>query len=218
MASPSEYCTKDDLYEAGLQRGALPNPGRLVAAVDIATDTLTLDGHGFRADAELLFRAEAGGSLPSPLVAGTTYYALVVSDATFRVSATAGGSAINLTTAGSLIVVSTPVPFTAAIRRASALVDDMLPAHVVPLTAPYPVVVVAVTADLAIAVLGALTGGSSADFVTLKLAGAQKILDRWGKGIPIRGANAPPGAGLAAVAATTAVDPLGWIPTGGTIP
>lgn len=214
----SEYCTKPDLYDAGLARGTLPNPGRLVASVDTSADLLTLDGHGFRADAELLFRAETGGSLPSPLVAGTTYYADAVSDSTFKVRASAGGAAINLTTAGSLIVVSTPVPFTAAIRRASAMVDDMLPAHLVPLTAPYPVVVVAVTADLAIAVLGMLTGGSSSDFVTEKLAAAQKILDRWAKGVPIRGAIVPPAAGLAAVTTVTGLDSRGWIPTGGTLP
>ncbi len=214
----SAYCSKEDLYDAGLARGSLPNPGRLVASVDITTELLTLDGHGFRADAELLFRAETGGSLPSPLVAGTTYYADAVSDSTFKVRSTAGGAAINLTTAGSLIVVSTPLPFIAAIRRASAMVDDMLPAHIVPLTAPYPVVVVAVTADLAIAVLGMLTGGSSADFITQKLAGAQKILDRWSKGIPIRGAVVPPAAGLSALAVTTATDPRGWVPVGGTLP
>ena len=218
MTALSAYCESADLYDAGLQRGALPSPGRLVSAVDTTTNIFSLDGHGFRSGAQLLFRAETGGALPSPLVAGTTYYALSLTDATFQVAASAGGAAIDLTTAGSLIVVSTPLPVQAAIEWASGMVDDFLPAHVVPLESPYPAVVVAVAADLAVARLGVITGGASADFVATKLAAAQKMLDRWAKGLPIRGAIVPPAAGLATVAVTTAVDPRGWIPTGGTLP
>lgn len=214
----SAYCVTADLYDHGLPRGGLPNPGRLVADVTIATEVLELDGHGFRDDAELIFRAEAGGSLPSPLVAGTTYYAIVVSDSTFQVAATAGGAAIDLTTAGSNIVVVTPLPFATAIAWASSMVDDFLPAHVVPLESPYPPSVVAVTADLAIARLLMHTGGASRDFVTTKLMEAQKLLSRWAKGVPLRGENVPPAAGLAAVAVATATDPRGWIPDGGTLP
>lgn len=218
MTALSAYCSAADLYDAGLQRGALPSPGRLVAAINATTNVLSLDGHGFRDDAELLFRAETGGSMPSPLVAGTTYYAIVLTDATCQVAATAGGAAIDITTEGSLVVVSTPLPTQAAIEWASGMVDDFLPAHVVPLDAPYPAVVIAVTADLAVARLGVITGGSSADFIATKLAAAQKMLDRWAKGLPIRGAIVPTAAGLSTVAAATATDPRGWIPTGGTLP
>ena len=65
MAAAPQYCTEADLYDYGLPRGSLPNPGRIVAEVASGTEILTLDGHGFRDDSELLFRAEAGGSLPS---------------------------------------------------------------------------------------------------------------------------------------------------------
>lgn len=214
----SAYCTKGDLYANGLPRGALPNPGRLVADVAEATDVLTLDGHGFTTNDVLVFRAEGSGSLPSPLVAGTTYYAIAASDSTFQVAASVDGAAIDLTTAGSGIVVSTPLPFDAAIAWASAMANDFLPAHVVPLEAPYPPLVVTVAADLAIARLMMITGGRSADYVAEKMAGAQKLLSKWGRNIPLRGDNVPAPAGLSAVATTTARDPRGWLTDGGGIP
>ena len=219
MTAPSAYCVDADVYElGGLPRGALPNPGRLIAEVSTGTEILTLDGHGFRAGAKLLFRPEGGGSLPAPLVAGTTYYALPLTDSTFQVAATSGGSPINLTTAGSRVVVSTPLPMAGAIEWASALIDDMLPAHAVPLTSPYPAIVVATAAELAAWRLLSFTGGASADALSTRLANAQRVIDRWAKGLPIRGANVPPAAGLAVVAATMATDARGWIPADGRLP
>lgn len=66
-------------------------PVTAVAASDIATST----AHGFTANQPVVFRGLAGGT---PLVNGTTYYARDITTDTFKVSATAGGSAINLTT------------------------------------------------------------------------------------------------------------------------
>ena len=218
MTAAPQYCTEPDLYDYGLPRGSLPNPGRIVAAIEADTEILTLDGHGFRDDAELLFRAEAGGSLPSPLVAGTTYYAIVLTSATFQVSATAGGSAINLTTVGSNVVISTPLSFITAIEWASALVDDMLVAHEVSLTAPYPKTVVAVTADLAIWRLMMQTQGLDRDAIADKLEQSQKTLNRWQKGIPVRGTVVPRSANLAITSSVSGTDPRGWVPTGGTLP
>lgn len=215
---PSAYCTAADLYKAGLPRGALPNPGRLVAAVATGTEIMTLDGHGFADGDELLFRAESGGSLPSPLVAGTTYYAVPLTDATFQVAATPGGSPINLTSSGSNIIVSTPLPIAEAIEYASGLVDDFLVGHGVPLSAPYPITVVSATADLAIARLCESTGGASLEFIEAKKASGQKHLERWAKGIPLRGAIVPPSANLAVVSSAAGTDPRGWLPEEGTLP
>jgi hypothetical protein len=50
---------------------------------------------------EVFFVIQTGGSLPSPLVANTTYYVKNANAQTFQLAATAGGAAINLTTAGS---------------------------------------------------------------------------------------------------------------------
>jgi hypothetical protein len=217
MAAP-EYCTEADLYDYGLPRGSLPNPGRLVADVEADTEILTLDGHGFRTDSELLLRAEAGGSLPSPLVAGTTYYAIVLTSSTFQLSATAGGSAINLTSAGSNIVVTVGLPFTTVIQWASATVDDFLVGHEVPLTAPYPLTVVNATAQLAITKLEAQTQGLDRQVILDKLEQVQMMLQRWAKGIPVRGNVVPTSANLAIVSTVSGTDPRGWVPTGGTLP
>ncbi len=211
----SAYCTAAQLHEHGLPRGALPNPGRLLAVVYPATDTLELDEHGFPADAPLLFRAEEGGELPTGIDAGTTYYAIPLTDATFQVSLTEGGSAVDIMTEGSSVVVTAALPKQAAIEWASALVDDYLPAHAVPLEAPFPVTVVAITAELAIAKLAASAGQASASLGAV-MERAQKQLERWGKGLPIRGAIVPTASNLSVVRSAATGNP--WVPTGGTIP
>lgn len=213
----SAYCTAADLYTSGLPRGGLPNPGRLVAAVDASSNILTLDGHGFAADDELVFRAEDGGSLPGGISAGTTYYAKPLTDATFQVAATAVGAAIDLSSTGSSVVVVVQLPIESAIRWASAMVDSFLPAHLVPMTAPYNELVVATAADLAVARLLAYTGQASTQIAD-KLAAAQKLLERWAKNFPIRGVNAPASAQLAVAGSSTSSDPRGWAPSGGTLP
>jgi hypothetical protein len=176
-----------------------------------------LDGHGFAEGAPVTVRAEAGGSLPSPLQAGVTYYVVPVGDDRISLSATAGGDAIDLTTVGENVLVIAPLPMAAAISYASALVDDMLPAHVVPLTAPFPPIVKATTAELAAAKLAAITGVKGANLSEATDA-AQKRLERWGKGIPIRGTNAPGAANLAANGASLSAafnDARGWQKFGG---
>jgi hypothetical protein len=213
----SAYCVAADLYSHGLPPGVLPNPGRLLGAVDTGTEILTLDGHGFRADQVVLFRAEAGGSLPSPLVAGTSYYAIPLTDATFSVAASAGGSAINLTSTGSNVVVVSPLPVDEWIAWASAMVDSFIPAHVVPLSAPFPALVVSITAELAAARGLAYTGGQSQTSIQDRIIAAQRLLDRWGRGVPIRGSAAPASSNLAAVATASDLDPRGWVPSGGGI-
>lgn len=180
----AEYCTASDLYSFGVPRGGIPNPARLVSLVSTSTEVMTLDGHGFDTDDPILFRAEAGGSMPSPLVAGTTYYAIVVSDSTFSVALTAGGSAVNLTTAGSHVLVYTPLPITDCIQWASDVIDEHLVGNSTPLTVPYPKIVVAACADLAASRLLQLTGGATVDLAA-KLASTQDLLKSWRKGIAL---------------------------------
>lgn len=209
------YCEAADLYDHGLPRGGLPNPGRVVDAVVTGTEVMTLDGHGFREDAELVFRAEEGGSLPSPLAEGTTYYAIPLTDATFSVAASAGGAAVNLTTEGVMVIVTTPLPVTAAIEWASAWVDEQIP-HVLPLEEPYPKTIVAAVADLATARLLRYTGAASVALEE-KLAVTQRLLERWARGVPVRGVTRPVSANLAAVVSSGG-DPRGWSSPGGMIP
>jgi phage gp36-like protein len=179
----AQYCTESQLYEHGVPRGGIPNPARLCYP-SASTDIITLDGHGFATDAELLFRVESGGTMPSPLSAGTTYYAIPLTSDTFKVSTSAGGSVVNLTTAGTSVLVSTPLPIDAAITWASDLIDNMLVGNSTPLTAPYPAIIQVACAELAAIRLMQLTGGATIP-LTEKLAQTQKLIDRFAKGIPI---------------------------------
>lgn len=208
------YCTNTDVYNAGLPRGTLPNPGREIASVSTSTNLLSLDGHGFESGQPIEFRSEIG-SLPAPLTEGTTYYALPATDSAFAVSTTAGGSAVDLTSTGSRVLVIAPLPFDEWIEWASAIVESFLPAHLVPLSAPYPALVVSVTADLAAMRGLQFVGGAQVD-VQARIANAQRTLDKWGKGQPIRGANAPRIANTSALNPPTA-DSRGWS-TNGRIP
>jgi len=210
------YCEESDVYAYGVPRGALPHEGRVAAAASASTDAIELDGHGFASGDELSLRAEAGGSLPSPLAEGTTYYALPVDGDHFQVAATSGGAAIDLTTVGGNIVVVVPLPIALAVAWASRLIDDMLPAHVVPLESPYPELVRMTCAELAAGKLAQLTGATS-ESLAATLDAAHKRLARWGRSVPIRGTNAPDPAGLATTAAATATatDARGWRRFGG---
>lgn len=210
----ASYATVADLYAYGLPRGSAPNPGRLAAAINSTTNAITLRDHGFAADDPITLRAEAGGSLPSPLAANTTYYALPLTADTLQLAATAGGAAIDLTTTGSRVLLISPLPTAAAIAWASAVIDDMLPAHVVPLSEPYPPIVVTTCAELAAAKLLGMQGvgvKSLGDLITM----AQKRLERWSKNAPIRGENAPANAQVAASASVPYSDPRGWNRYGG---
>lgn len=190
------YATRADVYKYGFSRGTLGNPGRLVASALASTDVLTLEGHGFETDDEILLRAEAGGSLPSPLVAGTPYYAIRLTDATFAVAAAPGGAAINLTTDGESVVVSAALPFDEVLEFYSRFVDDFLPAHLVPLAEPYPVTVTATVAELAAKKLQLIAGQASEAIDAVELA-AKARLERWARGLRVRDVRVTTSANLA---------------------
>lgn len=212
-----EYCTAADLHPHGVPRGALSNPGRLAASVSTAQATIELDEHGLALNDLVLFRAEAGGSLPSPLTAGVEYYAIPVGDSHFSVAVVAGGPAIALTTTGSRLIVIPKITKAAAIQWASAVIDDMLPAHVVPIVAPVPDVVRMTCAELAAFKLLSLSGGASRTLTQI-YDFAKKRLDRWASGVAIRGTNQPKPSGLAVSASSTysaRTDPRGWRRFGG---
>jgi len=206
----SSYCTIKDVYR-WVPRGSIQNPARLVSDINTTTDLMSLDGHGFLDDDELIFRAESGGTLPTGIVEGTTYYAIVVTDATFQIAASAGGSAINLSGTGTNVSVIIQAPWSDWITEASGEVDNTLPAHVVPLSSPYPPVVIAYVAGLvaekALAWSGVTNSGVAARLVELR-----KELALWRKnGLPMRGTSAPTtNANMAISAATTSTDPRGW--------
>lgn len=80
---------------------AIQSP-KVITAVTAGTDTMTAATHGLSEDMEVQFKAQ-NGSLPTGLSANTVYYVisagLTAND--FRVSATLGGSAVDITDTGS---------------------------------------------------------------------------------------------------------------------
>ena len=137
------YATRDDVYRQGVPRGALVSRGRVVGAVDTSANTLELEGHGLEAGTAVQFRADSGGSLPSPLSASGVYYALPVSgsDSLFRLEASVGGGAIDITSGGAspfMLVVPLGPSLDALLEVYSRWVDSLVIAHTVPFVAPYP--------------------------------------------------------------------------------
>lgn len=213
-----DYCDTSDLYSHGLPRGSVPNPGRLVVSVDTTGNTLTLGDHGLSEDDVFTLRPEGGvtASMASPLVSGTTYFAGVVSDSLFQVKASEGGPVIDLTTAGARMVLVVPLPLAAAIRWASSMIDQFLPAHAVPLdSGSIPEILRATTAELAAGKVLRMAGKSSKT-ITAMIEEAGKLVARWGKGVPLRGENAPTThTNLAKSATLPYNDARGWNRFGG---
>jgi hypothetical protein len=205
------YAQQSDVYTYGLPRGALGNPGRLVDSSLAATSTVTLSEHGFATGDPLTFRIPSGtnGSLPAPLVAGTTYYAIYETDSTFQVSATPNGAPITLTSDGVSVIVQKDLPFAQLLERYSRFVDGFLPAHVVPLAAPYPITIVALVAELTARRIQILSGVTSESMDALE-ASAAKQLQRYASGIPARDAATTQVESNLAVQATS---PAGQTPT-----
>ncbi len=209
------YATAADLYTFGLRRGVLSNPGREVESSVASTNVLTLDGHLFETDDEVTLRAVDGGTLSAPLVAGTVYYVVRLTDSTFSLAATAGGAVIDLTTNGDLMMVHSELPIAALLEAYSRFVDDFIP-HIVPLeadetTGAYPVTVVRIVCELAAAKLLSLSGQASVSMTEAEV-GAKAQLERWLKGMPIKetGITASSNRSHVSSYATTATDPRGW--------
>lgn len=83
-------------------------PFSIAATASAGTDLITAVNNQLATNDAVIL---AGGTAPSPLVLGTTYYARDISGNDFKVSATPGGAAIDLTTAGSGFSVRMPRNF-----------------------------------------------------------------------------------------------------------
>lgn len=69
------------------------------SAVDTGTDTITINGHGFRTGYNVVYSNGTGSDIGG-LTDGNEYYVINATTNTFQLSATEGGSAINLTSTG----------------------------------------------------------------------------------------------------------------------
>lgn len=72
----------------------------LCSAVSAAADTFTAEGHPFSEDDPMRV-VSVGGALPGNITAGAIVYAAVIDSDTIKAKSTSGGSAIDLSTAGS---------------------------------------------------------------------------------------------------------------------
>lgn len=192
------YAARGDVYRYGLPRGALGNPGRLVESALALNSVVTLNEHGFETGDPVTFRASDGGTLSAPLVAGTVYYVIRLTDSTFQASATPTGGPITLTTDSTSVLVTADLPIDALLERYSRWVDGFLPAHAVPLTAPYPVQVTAVVAELT-ARKAQILSGMTSESMREAFSEAKGQVERWLAGQPLRNATPAQRTNLAAV-------------------
>lgn len=72
--------------------------GQRAFTADATTNLITITAHGFAVNTTV--QVVSSGTLPAPLTAGTTYFVRDVLANTFALSLTAGGAAIDITSAG----------------------------------------------------------------------------------------------------------------------
>lgn len=172
---------------------------------------LTLDGHGLETDDEVTVRAAEGGTLASPFSEGTVYYAIRLTNATFKLAATVGGAAINVTSDGVEMIVSKEPSYDDIIEFVSRWADGFLPAHLVPLGVSEDVhpLVKGVVADVAAKRILNINGQASAAVDEAEKSG-RAILERYAAGLPLRGASVPARTNLAISSKQTGADDRGW--------
>jgi hypothetical protein len=94
------YATRDQLGN-GLYRGTLGGTLQAFSA-DASTDVLTAAAHGYNdGDAVVLEELRNGAALPTGLSEGVVYFVRDKTTNTFKLAATSGGAAIDVTAAGS---------------------------------------------------------------------------------------------------------------------
>ncbi len=177
------------------------------------TDAITCDGHGLETDSPITVRTLDGGSLPAPLVAGTTYYARRLSNRAFEIAAAPSGPAIDLTTDSFTMVVEQEPDFDRWINRYSRWVDLSLSGQVLPLgeTEPVHPVIATIVAEMVAARLYVLSGQKTTDDLDKIEVRSLAILARFVAGLPLRGAPTTSSANLAITSTPgSAADPRGW--------
>jgi hypothetical protein len=112
--------------------------------------------------------------------------------------------------------VTQEIPFDSFISKASAMIDERLPAHTCIDESDIPASVVEYCATLAASYALEWCGASTAS-IQSKRIDAKEQLDRWAKGIPILSKNRPASGNTALIGSSSRSNPRGW-PTGGFIP
>lgn len=208
------YCSRSDVT-GRLPLGSIASPAGIVASALAATDTITYDGHGFETNDLVNVRVAQNGVIPAPLSASVTYFAIRLTNATLKLSLTANGAPIDLTSDGEEVIISREPNYDDLIEFYSRWADTFLPAHVVPFgrTEAVPALVRGLVADLAAKRILNVDGKSSGAVDTAELA-AMAQLQRFATGIPVRGVPTPAHANLAVSTAlgtlSRSSDTRGW--------
>jgi hypothetical protein len=85
-----------------MRSGIIGGPYKPFVAADAATDLITEPGHGLVAGDRVVFEAIEGVALPTGITQGTRYFVIATGLTTdaYKVSATSGGSSIDITAVG----------------------------------------------------------------------------------------------------------------------
>lgn len=205
------YCSRGDVTRR-LPAGSVVSVVGVVESSLATTNVITFDGHGLETNDIVSVRAAEGGTLSAPFAAGTSYYAIRLSNGTFSLAATLSGAAIDITTNGVSMFVLREPDFDSHIEFYSRWCDSFFVGHVVPFTAgAIPALVSGITADLSAKKILNIAGQDSATLNTAEIA-SKAMLERHVKGITIRDASATASANSAVVTSLVAsgLDPRGW--------
>jgi Protein of unknown function (DUF1320) len=193
------YASIADFFRLGLRPAAVVQQPRAVVTVDTTADTLLLPVHGMANGDQFRVTVQGvSGTLPAPLAANVTYYAIATSDDVLQVAATHADAVavppvpINLTGSptGVVGIVASAIPMIQA--TLDGIDDDInaaLIAYGTPLPQPYPPEVIRVECHLAAfevsATMGFLTPATptqDSQMVTKRYEAALATLERWRKG------------------------------------
>jgi len=100
------------------------NTSEVITAVDIATETLTSNSHAFT-NGDRVRVASTGGSTPGGLAAGTTFFVVGSTTDTFQLSATLGGSPVDIVNTGSGTITVTHSLYLEATGNGAIQIDDI---------------------------------------------------------------------------------------------
>ena len=219
----TDYCTAQDALQ-WLRPGSVRNPERNVSEVSTTADTMLVDNHGLWTGDSFELRVQAGGTIPTGLVEGTTYYAIRVSDSLFKVASSAAlaalGTAIDITAEGENIGLITPIPWSKFIIEESAAIDEIMVGHGVPFAADQvPSIIQRYTSARVIARACMFCGVKTED-LRQEMAAIEKDFERYRSGLPLRAPEAtlPANKAIRGSVSGSGADARGWIPSGGTIP
>jgi hypothetical protein len=210
--STHAYCTKQDALD-WLGGGAIRSEARLLAAVDVGSNTLTLDSHALATGRPLRFRVEDGGSIMDPLAVAVEYYSIELTDSTFQVSATPGGPAIDITTAGDRVSVIRVVPWQEYILDESAKIDEDFIGNAPVGDGDVPRIIKHYASGMVIERALVFSGAGVDEALEKRLQRIHDDYERYRAGKPLRAPEKPPATNTAASGprlSASAADARGW--------